>query len=39
MKKRTNSAIAILWGVGVVAMIIVIVVIRFRFDAIAEFMI
>lgn len=39
MKKRTNGVVAILWGIGAVAMIVVIIVIRFRIDAIAEFVI
>jgi|GEM_PF-5156749 len=39
MKKRTNGIIAILWGLGVVAMIVAMVIVRFRVDTIAEFMI
>jgi uncharacterized membrane protein len=37
MKKRCNSIIAILYGIGVVAMIATVVIIRFRIDRIAEF--
>ncbi len=37
MKKRTTGFVAILWGIGALAIVVAIVLVRFRFDQIAEF--